>query len=201
MAYGRLSLLLTKRRLLNPKTPFFHSHHFSTSQNPNPKPSSLSARLSFVFDQIDAIEKERSQKHETLQRIRAWRDSKNTHNQIPEQPVSESPPPPPTTTTSSSPEESDTNINSKPVELVKKEVEFVHPWPEWIQLMERLVHQNYFDHRRKDEDKMVQELGFDSSEIVHDEGHDFTKDFKSVHAACLNFGKDRFDLLRYVDFN
>jgi len=195
MSYGRLSLLLTKRRLLNPKT-----HHFSTSQNPNPKPSSLSARLSFVFDQIDAIEKERSQKHETLQRIRAWRDSKHTHNQIPEQPVSESPPPPPTTT-SLSHEESDTNINSKPVELVKKEVEFVHPWPEWIQLMERLVHQNYFDHRRKDEDKMVQDLGFDSSEIIHDEGLDFTKDFKSVHAACLNFGKDRFDLLRYVDFN
>ncbi|KAL9320273.1 hypothetical protein ACSQ67_012112 [Phaseolus vulgaris] len=45
--------------------------------NPNPKPSSLSARLSFVFDQIDAIEKERSQKHETLQRIRAWRQSKD----------------------------------------------------------------------------------------------------------------------------
>jgi len=67
--------------------------------------------------------------------------------------------------------------------------------------MERLVHQNYFDHRRKDEDKMVQDLGFDSSEIVHDEGFDFTKDFKSVYAACLNFGKDRFDLLRYVDFN
>ncbi|XP_073222635.1 uncharacterized protein [Cicer arietinum] len=191
MPYGRLSLLLTKRRFslysLNPKTPFLLSHFFSTSQNSNPKPSSLSARLSFVFDQIDAIEKQRSQKHETLQRIRAWRDSKNTQNDTPE-PVSEP------TTPSESHEEINTNSNS--VELMKKEVEFVHPWPEWIQLMERLVHQNYFDHRRKDEDKMVQDLGFDPPEIVDDEGFDFTKDFKSVHAACLNFGKDRFDLLR-----
>ncbi|KAK0599673.1 hypothetical protein LWI29_007501 [Acer saccharum] len=37
--------------------------------------------------------------------------------------------------------------------------------------MERLVKQNYFDHGRKDEDKIVQ-------------------------TACLNFGKDRFDIWR-----
>ncbi|GFZ02976.1 zinc finger (Ran-binding) family protein [Actinidia rufa] len=34
-------------------------------------------------------------------------------------------------------------------------MEVVHPWTEWIELMERLVQQNYFDHRRKDEEKMV----------------------------------------------
>ncbi|KAK4852438.1 hypothetical protein QYF36_024114 [Acer negundo] len=34
----------------------------------------------------------------------------------------------------------------------KKEVVVAHPWPKWI---ERLVKQNYFDHKRKDEDKMV----------------------------------------------
>ncbi|KAJ1417118.1 Zinc finger, RanBP2-type [Sesbania bispinosa] len=189
MAYGRFSLLLTKRHSLyslNPKSPFLLSHlltkPFSDSAtNPNPKPSSLSARLSFVFDQIDAIEKERSQKHETLQRIRAWRESKNTQNDTHE-PVSK-----PTTSA---------HENPTPVEVTKKEVELVHPWPEWIQLMERLVHQNYFDHKRKDEDKMVQELGFDSPEVAEDAGFDFTKDFKSVHAACLNFGKDRFDILR-----
>ena len=54
-------------------------------------------------------------------------------------------------------------------EKVKKKegmvVEVVHPWPEWIDLMERLVGQNYFDHRRKDEDRMVKELGLDASEI------------------------------------
>ncbi|KAI9186697.1 hypothetical protein LWI28_019959 [Acer negundo] len=34
----------------------------------------------------------------------------------------------------------------------KKEVVVAHPWPKWI---ERLVKQNYFDHKRKDEDKMT----------------------------------------------
>nr|KYP71223.1 hypothetical protein KK1_010472 [Cajanus cajan] len=60
--------------------------------------------------------------------------------------------------------------------------------------METLVHQNYFDHRRRDEDKMVHDLGFDPPEVA--EGFDFTNDFKSVQMACLNFGRDRFDILR-----
>lgn len=88
------------------------------------------------------------------------------------------------------------------MELRKKgPVELVHPWPEWIELMERLVHQNYFDHRRRDEDKMVQDLGIDVSEVdgvVEDVGVDFFRDFKTVQTACLNFGKDRFDILRFV---
>ncbi|CAJ1960852.1 unnamed protein product [Sphenostylis stenocarpa] len=187
--YGAFSLLLTRRlhlsSSLHPKPCFSLSHlltkPFSTTPpdpNPNPKPSSLSARLSFVFDQIDAIEKERSQKHETLQRIRAWRQSKDAPPQNESQPEpalslpDETPPEPPP----------------------KKAVELVHPWPEWIQLMEVLVHQNYFDHRRRDEDKMVHDLGFDPPEVA--EGIDFTKDFKSVHMACLNLGRDRFDILR-----
>lgn len=84
-------------------------------------------------------------------------------------------------------------------EKVKKKegmvVEVVHPWPEWIELMERLMGQNYFEHRRKDEDRMVKELGLDASETVAVE--DF-KDFKAVHTACINFGKDRFDFLRFL---
>lgn len=62
--------------------------------------------------------------------------------------------------------------------------------------MEMLVHQNYFDHKRRDEDKMVHDLGFNAPEVA--EGFDFTKDFKSVHMACLSFGRDRFDILRFV---
>ncbi|XP_047149936.1 uncharacterized protein LOC124822029 [Vigna umbellata] len=187
--YGAFSLLLTRRLHLSsslhhrPFSSFFHllAKPFSTTPpdpNPDPKPSSLSARLSFVFDQIDAIEKERSQKHETLQRIRAWRQSKDAPPQNdaqPEPPLSladETPPEPPP----------------------KKAVELVHPWPEWIQLMEMLVHQNYFDHRRMDEDKMVLDSGFNPPVVA--EGFDFTKDFKSVHMACLNHGRDRFDILR-----
>lgn len=83
---------------------------------------------------------------------------------------------------------------------VKKELELVHPWPEWIELMERLVQQNYFDLRRKDEDKMVQELGFDAAVGAAQSdasGLDF-KDFRTVQTACLNFGKDRFDIFRFV---
>lgn len=82
---------------------------------------------------------------------------------------------------------------------MKKDVEVVHPWPEWIALMERLVQQNYFDHRRRDEGKMVHDLGFDCAGMVDDDvAADFTKDFKSVQTAFLNFGKDRFDILRFV---
>lgn len=83
--------------------------------------------------------------------------------------------------------------------LMSKEVELVHPWPEWIELMERLVQQNYFDHKRKDEDKMIEDLGFKMEEVV-DQGFDFTRDWKTVQTACLNFGKDRFDIFRFVWF-
>ncbi|KAK9265917.1 hypothetical protein L1049_012596 [Liquidambar formosana] len=218
MAFPPFSLLLRRRvSSQNPNPYLSHllfSHilkPFSTSQtnpNPNPtdpKPSNLSARLSFVFDQIDAIERERSQKDETLQRIRAWRESKNQKKNA-EDEASKSK----LGNWGDSAQlnkgngielglgraESDSGeLTQKEVGLLKKEVELVHPWPEWIELMERLFQQNYFDHRRKDEDKMVQDLGFDMSDVV-EEGFDFTRDWKTVQTACLNFGKDRFDILR-----
>lgn len=168
-----------------------------------PKPGSLSARMSFVFDQIDAIEKERSEKDQTLQRIRAWRESKrqsstsdtgasvstvSVASSEPEQEAVSS-----VNTLESRKDENEGNLGLR---HGKKEVELVHPWPEWIGLMERLVQQNYFDHRRKDEDGMLENLGFDSSEIVEEDGFDFTRDFKTVQTAVLNFGRDRFDILR-----
>uniref|UniRef100_A0A2N9FZM9 Reverse transcriptase domain-containing protein n=1 Tax=Fagus sylvatica TaxID=28930 RepID=A0A2N9FZM9_FAGSY len=80
-------------------------------------------------------------------------------------------------------------------------VEVVHPWPEWIELMERLVGQNYFDHRRKDEDRMVKELGFDASEAVWVEddnvGINF-KDFKAVHIGVRQFQEGS---VRYYERN
>lgn len=83
------------------------------------------------------------------------------------------------------------------VGLMKREIELVHPWPEWVALMERLVQQNYFDHRRKDEDQMIEALGsVDVSGFAEEEGFDFTRDWKTVNAAIVNFGKDRFDILR-----
>uniref|UniRef100_A0A2N9IAV2 Uncharacterized protein n=1 Tax=Fagus sylvatica TaxID=28930 RepID=A0A2N9IAV2_FAGSY len=205
MTQTPFSLLLLRRLSLssqNPKPPLplsllkpFSSS--SSSSDPPPKPSSLSARLSFVFDQIDSIEKQQqtllSQKDQTLQRIRAWRQSKNPKIE------------PPQSQSHSqlgfgvrrNDNDGNADLGLEVVNEKKKEgmvVEVVHPWPEWIELMERLVGQNYFDHRRKDEDRMVKELGFDASEAVGVEddnvGINF-KDFKAVHKACVNFGKDQ----------
>ncbi|KAL3516080.1 hypothetical protein ACH5RR_022982 [Cinchona calisaya] len=153
--------------------------------------------MSFVFEQIDAIEKERSQKDQTLQRIRAWRESKK------QQPSPELSPGPAVV----EPSEKEVDLkkdenegNNAAVGISDgsklREVELVHPWPEWIELMERLVEQNYFDHKRKDEEGMMENLGFNLSEMVEEEGFDFTRDFKTVQTAVLNFGRDRFDILR-----
>lgn len=152
--------------------------------------------MSFLFQQIDEIDKQRQEKDQALQRIRDWRESKRQQNA-----------PTPTSDLPDSDPDSLRELNS---ELVKSEglmsttneksdVELVHPWPEWIELMERLVQQNYFDHRRKDEDGMMRGLGFDMSEVDNLEkgkGLDFTRDFDSVRTAAVNFGKDRFDILR-----
>ncbi|CAM8931140.1 unnamed protein product [Rhodiola kirilowii] len=204
MAWKPISLLLRRRILLNPNLYYSVNHHslkpYSTAQptptssnpstDPN-KPSNLSARLSFVFDQIDAIERERSQKDETLQRIRAWRESKKQSGG--------------TTAVIEDDKEKKDGLGEMEKDLkvegkLKKEVVLVHPWPEWIELMERLVQQNYFDLKREDEDSIVKNLGFDIDEVVQ-EGFDFTRDIKTVLTACLNFGKDRFDILRSLSRN
>ncbi|TQD75515.1 hypothetical protein C1H46_038954 [Malus baccata] len=112
---------------------------FSTSptSSPYPKPSSISASLSFVFDQINAIEKERSEKDQTLQKIRAWRKLKKSqidmklglgvanHSGIDAKLV----------------DSVYVLIGSERLEKLmatKKEVEVVHQWPEWIELMEMM---------------------------------------------------------------
>ncbi|KAI7747810.1 hypothetical protein M8C21_005346 [Ambrosia artemisiifolia] len=172
--------------------PIIFTNPFS-SNSPEPKPTSLSARMSFVFDQIDAIEKERTQKDQTLERIRAWRQSKKEKQQQP--------------TIQQDVKETDDVVVKEKKGLGNKEVELVHPWPEWIELMERLVHHNYFDCRRRDEGKLIEESGFgdvgdgDSEcggvmDEVMEEGFDFTRDWKTVQTAGLSFGKDRFDIFR-----
>ncbi|KAE8711522.1 putative ankyrin repeat domain protein [Hibiscus syriacus] len=227
----------------------------SASQQPQgapshdpPKPTSLSARMSFVFEQIDKIEKQKQQQSlendDTLQRIRAWRQSKKESQatqqqfqykeQNTESGIAKNDANPTEFALSNSPELTDSHNkdalrawrdskygehkgypegaeNEAEVGVSKtdsvtvlgklqgKEVEVVHPWPEWIELMDRLVQQNYFDHKRRDDGKMVEELGFDMTnfveEVKDDAGIDF-KDYKTVQTACINFGKDRFDILR-----
>lgn len=179
---------------------------------PPPPPSSdpkagLSARMSFVFDQIDAMERMRGAKDEALQRIRAWHQTKQQRQQqqqrldgpdgdgsaggIGSEAVSAA-----GVGRSEAAEEKGTVMEHEGRNVFKKEVELAHPWPEWIELMELLVKQNYFDHRRFNEDQVVKDLPIDLSGIAEDVGFDFTRDWATVRTACLNFGRDRFDILR-----
>ncbi|KAJ0501575.1 putative Zinc finger, RanBP2-type [Helianthus annuus] len=173
--------IFTNQLIINP-----FSSTAPNSPETNPKPTSLSARMSFVFDQIDAIEKERTQKDETLQRIRAWRDSKKEKQPTLEQGGEKQ--------LKEDDVEVEVEVAVKEKGLLGKEVELVHPWPEWIELMERLVQQNYFDCRRRDEGKLIADSGF--AEAMEEEGFDFTRDWKTVQTAGISFGKDRFDILR-----
>lgn len=180
--------LLLRNRIFSSRIPFhikpfigastFHTEgDFPKSSDPK---SGLSARLSFVFDQIDAIEKDRNSKDEALQRIRSWRETKQKKSED-ETGVVHS-------------VELETMVKKKE-SVFKKEVEVVHPWPEWVEFMERLAQQNYFDPRKKDEDKIIQDLSIDVASFP-EEGFDFSKDWIAVRTACLNFGRDRFDILR-----
>ncbi|KAI0510676.1 hypothetical protein KFK09_011285 [Dendrobium nobile] len=174
----------------------------TTLPNPHLDPKmSLSARLSFVFDQIDALERQRntSAKDEALQRIRAWSQSKH-------------PPPPPSSSTSTAAADTVADGGSKSgdaqmiedsnrgevgmAEFFRREVDVVHPWPEWIELMERLANQNYFDYRRVEEDCIAAKAGIDISGVKEEVGLDLTRDWAAVRTACMNFGRDRFDILK-----
>ncbi|KAL8150753.1 hypothetical protein V2J09_020561 [Rumex salicifolius] len=58
--------------------------------------------------------------------------------------------------------------------------QIVHPWPEWADLMELLLKRGYFDEVGNEE------MGFDA------------KDSNLVRTACLNFGRDRIDIIRHI---
>uniref|UniRef100_A0A6N2L401 Uncharacterized protein n=1 Tax=Salix viminalis TaxID=40686 RepID=A0A6N2L401_SALVM len=162
--------------------------------------------MSFVFDQIDATERERAEKLQTLQKIRAWRQSKDT----PREELQE-------TVAAPNPEfdatERERAEKLKPQKICfaiknpresckkQKKVELVHPWPEWIELMERLVQQNFFYPSRKVADNMVESTGLDVSGVGNESdgdgvGIDFNN-FRAVQTACINFGKDRFDIFSF----
>jgi hypothetical protein len=223
-----ISLLLIKRIShlhINPKShrlfqPFLTKSLSTSPQSntesthePNHKPSSLSSRLSFVFDQIDAIEKRHSEKDETLERIRAWRQSKQTHQLKTPPSAPQQDPDLREVESVVSNDKLDSCVVLEPIQIdsgeLSKEkgvIELVHPWPEWMELMERLVKQNYFDHRReRDDDDMVNSLGIDVSSVGLGEdenvGVALFQDFRAVQNACSNFGKDRFDILRSLSRN
>lgn len=179
-----------------------HFSSFSAAPDSGPrtpsaaKPTSLSARLNFIFDHIDETSKNIEEKDQALQRIRACRESQKQKDP----PIAEAAPDPPAGDSAADGLRSELAKSEAFLGSIdaKKEVELVHPWPEWIELMERLLQQNYFDHKRKDEEGMMQGIGFDLSATVveEDQRPDFARDFKTVQAALVNFGRDRFDILR-----
>ncbi|KAJ3703848.1 hypothetical protein LUZ61_007553 [Rhynchospora tenuis] len=192
-----LSLLLRRRRttalpLLRQLSSLPLSSTPSSDSIPNPtsdsKPPSLSSRLSFVFDQLDSLSKppDLSEQESALRRIRSWRHpetppEKEEGGEKPEQ-------------LKQNPKE---NMEAASMaEVLKKEVELVHPWPEWIQLMERLATQNYFDLRRADEQRVADDVAIDLSEFKEEVSLDLSTDWLTVRNACMNFARDRFDIIR-----
>ncbi|KAH7654976.1 Ran binding protein zinc finger-like protein, partial [Dioscorea alata] len=149
---------------------------------PHPASSSLSARLSFVFDHLDSLDREREAKDQALQRLRSW------HQSHPPQPLVSTPDPP----------LEDKEKEESVADVFKRDVELVHPWPEWIELMERLAGQKYFElgTKPKDEEQFAKDVGIDLSGIRDETGYDFSRDWITVRNACMNFGRDRFDILR-----
>ncbi|GJZ35243.1 hypothetical protein Tco_0581060, partial [Tanacetum coccineum] len=73
---------------------------------------------------------------------------------------------------SSNPIETPTNIPSK-IDPEPSGVEISHPWPEWVDLMKKLTRNGYLD------------------------GLVDGKSSNRVRSACLNFARDRPDLMRY----
>ncbi|KAF7827572.1 zinc finger protein VAR3, chloroplastic [Senna tora] len=60
-------------------------------------------------------------------------------------------------------------------------VQISHPWPEWVDYMEYLMKRGYFD---------AEGNPFRSGELG-------SKESNLIRTACLNFGRDRFDLLKF----
>lgn len=80
---------------------------------------------------------------------------------------------------------------------MKEVVELVHPWPEWIELMEVLAKQNYFDlRRRRADDDELSEVKEEDQDADADASVDLSREWLTVRNACMNFGRDRFDIIR-----
>jgi hypothetical protein len=156
-----------------------------SSPSSESKTPSLSSRLSFVFDQLDTLYKppDLSEHESALRRIRSWRHPDKQPEK--EEPLEQNPK-----------ENMEAASNA---EVPKKEVQLVHPWPEWIELMEILAKQNYFDLRRADKQHDADDVAIDLSEVKKEVSLDLLRDWLTVRNACMNFGRDRFDIIRYYD--
>jgi hypothetical protein len=180
---------------------------FRTITNSQPQPQgdrnpneSLGARMSFVVQELESVQKKKAEKGVALQKLRAWRDrnsSLSATSNVQESSVASR-----VEKTEEKEEEAEVaGQRFEPREIILPSsascgAEIAHPWPEWIELMEHLVEHNYFDLRRSNEDDVIEKLS--GGECGYkDEGVDIFKDLSTVRKACINFAKDRFDILRY----
>ncbi|GLJ53753.1 hypothetical protein SUGI_1147060 [Cryptomeria japonica] len=187
----------------------------AAEENPpnNIQEEGLGARLSFVVQALENIQKQKTDKLASHEKLRAWRER---HTGI---------------LSSSDSTSNNTSIEGSVEGRVQIEKdltaagqgfdnqlivpassgEIVHPWPEWIDLIERLAKQRYFDKtrfRKEDEDYDILEnlsAGECSSSVSHKDDEnlaalngdfDVFKDINSVRKAFLDFGRDRYDILR-----
>ncbi|WVZ62802.1 hypothetical protein U9M48_012504 [Paspalum notatum var. saurae] len=211
MAYHRPSLLLRRRRgIPTPSSLLVLLRHRPFASSPSPpsppssassKPPALSARLAFVFDQLDALDRSRSSelsaRDAALRRIQSWRRPAPPPETPPLEAVPGSEPDGPKKEVEAVPADEVGRMSM--AEVLRREVELVHPWPEWIELMERLAQQRYFDLGRAggdDESSIAAAVPMDLSEVSEEAGFDFSRDWTTVKNACMNFGRDRFDILK-----
>ncbi|KAI4313711.1 hypothetical protein L6164_026667 [Bauhinia variegata] len=81
--------------------------------------------------------------------------------------------------TSDSDEFSDMDVPNKPEHSA---VKISHPWPEWVDLMECLLKRGYFD---------AEGNPFQNDQLG-------AKESKIIRTACLNFGRDQYNLLGFL---
>lgn len=62
-------------------------------------------------------------------------------------------------------------------------VQISHPWPEWVELMKCLIKRGHFDG--------AEGYPFGNNDLG-------AKESNVIRTACLNFGRDQFDLLRFL---
>lgn len=154
--------------------------------------------MSFVVQELESVQKQKAEKGVALQKLRAWRDRNSALSAtsiVQECSV--------VSKVEKTEEKQEAEVAGQrfvPREIIlpssaSQGAEIAHPWPEWIELMERLVEHNYFDLRRSNEDDVIEKLS--GGECGYkDEGVDIFKDLSTVRKACINFAKDRFDILR-----
>lgn len=72
----------------------------------------------------------------------------------------------------------------RPHKEIESTVQISHPWPEWVDLMECLIKRGYFDGGGNPFNNKSEELS--------------SKEANCIRTACLNFGRDRYSLIRYL---